>query len=113
MPHKARLAISKAEVVIGVWVVVLLISRRSWEWEKWWIREPAQIKSRALNMAWVIKWKKVRFCSPKAKVDSITPSWLSVDRAMIFFRSHSTMADIPAISIVREEIKRREGEKRE
>lgn len=46
-----------------------------------------------------------------AKVDIITPSCLRVDRAMIFFRSHSTMAAIPAISIVREAIRRREGEK--
>ncbi len=30
----------------------------------------------------------------------IIPSWLSVDRAIIFFISHSVVALIPAISIV-------------
>lgn len=35
-----------------------------------------------------------------ARVAAITPNWLRVDRAMIFLRSHSTMAAIPAISIV-------------
>jgi hypothetical protein len=30
----------------------------------------------------------------------IIPSWLRVDRAMIFFMSHSVVALIPAINIV-------------
>lgn len=31
----------------------------------------------------------------------MTPNWLRVDRAIIFFRSHSNIALIPAISMVR------------
>lgn len=38
----------------------------------------------------------------------ITPSWLKVERAIIFFMSISNIAAIPAISIVREAIRRRE-----
>lgn len=34
--------------------------------------------------------------------DIITPNWLRVERAMIFFRSHSTIAAIPAIHMVRQ-----------
>jgi hypothetical protein len=58
------------------------------------------MKRRALNKAWVIKWKKVKRGRPMAKVEIITPSWLRVDSAMIFLRSHSTMAAIPAINMV-------------
>lgn len=60
----------------------------------------------------MIRWKKARVGRPNARVESITPSWLRVDRATIFFRSCSTMADIPAISIVRVARRRRVGEKR-
>lgn len=36
-----------------------------------------------------------------ARLAIITPNWLRVDRAIIFFISHSDVALIPAISIVR------------
>lgn len=42
----------------------------------------------------------------------MTPSWLRVDRAMIFLRSHSTIAAIPAINIVHDAINKRAGENR-
>jgi hypothetical protein len=35
------------------------------------------------------------------------PSWLRVDRAMIFFISDSNMADRPAINIVNDAVSRR------
>lgn len=38
----------------------------------------------------------------------ITPSWLNVDKATIFFISISVIAIIPAISIVRVETRRRD-----
>lgn len=44
-----------------------------------------------------------------ARVEIITPNWLRVERAIIFLRSHSTMAAIPAISMVIEDIYRRDG----
>lgn len=78
-------------------------------WEKWWIIDPAQINRSALNRAWVIKWKNARAGRPSPRVDSITPSWLSVDRAIIFLRSYSIRADSPAINMVRDAISRRDG----
>ena len=71
---------------------------------------PAEIKSRALNRAWVMRWKKASLGRFMARVATIKPSWLRVERAIIFLRSHSAMADMPAISIVEEAIKRRIGE---
>ena len=51
----------------------------------------------------MIKWKKASMGKPRAILDIITPSWLNVDRAIIFFISVSTIAAIPAIVIVRVE----------
>lgn len=58
-------------------------------------------------MAWVIRWKKARFGRFSLMLAIITPSCLRVDRAMIFFRSVSTMALMPAMNIVMVEIIRR------
>lgn len=70
---------------------------------------PAQINNRALNRAWVIRWKSANLgcCSPRAAI--ITPNCLRVERAMIFFRSHSRTALRPAISIVRVLVNKRAG----
>lgn len=73
------------------------------------MRDPAHINRRALNSAWVIRWNRARLGSPMPSLAIITPSWLKVDRAMIFFISHSVIAAIPAINIVREERIKREG----
>lgn len=48
----------------------------------------------------MIRWKKARLGEPSPRLAIITPSWLSVDRAIIFFKSHSAKAAIPAINIV-------------
>ena len=64
---------------------------------------------RALNSAWVIRWKNARVGSPRPMVDSITPSWLRVDRAIIFLRSNSASADMPAMSIVKEAVRSMNG----
>lgn len=65
------------------------------------------MNSRALNKAWVIRWKKASFGKPKAKLIIITPNCLNVDSAIIFFKSHSVRATIPAINIVVVEVIRR------
>lgn len=39
----------------------------------------------------------------------IRPSWLRVDRAIIFLRSHSTIATSPAISMVVDAVRRSIG----
>lgn len=61
---------------------------------------PTQRNRRALNMAWVSKWKKARSGMPSPRLKIITPSWLSVEKATIFLKSNSTLAEIPARSIV-------------
>lgn len=43
----------------------------------------------------------------------MTPNWLRVERAMTFFRSNSIRADIPAISMVREAKRSKNGLNRE
>lgn len=81
------------------------MDRRSWLWVgDSVIRAPAQMNRSALNNAWVIRWNRASLgiCMPSLAI--ITPSWLRVDRAMIFFISDSVMADNPAINMVREAI---------
>lgn len=64
---------------------------------------------RALNRAWVNKWKNANkgMLSPIAAI--IMPSCLKVERAIIFFRSHSNMAVSPAIKVVKEAMRARVG----
>jgi len=71
------------------------------------IMVPAHKNISALNMAWVTKWKNVKRARSKARLIIITPSWLSVDKAIIFFMSFSIRAAILAIKMVREDIIRR------
>jgi hypothetical protein len=97
------LADRRHAVVRGSCCLVLPISRRSWECEWKWINLPAQINSRALNIAWVIRWKKAKFVKFREILVIITPSCLRVESAIIFFISVSTIAFIPAISIVRDD----------
>lgn len=58
-------------------------------------------------MAWVTRWKNARFGRFSLILAIITPSCLRVERAIIFFRSVSTIALIPAMNIVMVEIMRR------
>jgi hypothetical protein len=64
------------------------------------MNDPAQMNSRALNSACVTMWKKARFgmCIPILII--IRPNCLSVDKAIIFFMSHSVIALSPAMNIV-------------
>lgn len=63
---------------------------------------PAHTNRRALNKACVIKWNKAMLGSPIPSLPIITPSWLNVESAIIFFRSGSTVAARPAMSIVKQ-----------
>ena len=69
-----------------------------------WIITPDTINNAALNKAWQSKWKKQKKTNPWLKENIIKPSWLSVEKAIIFLRSHSKLAHRPAISIVPKEI---------
>jgi hypothetical protein len=65
---------------------------------------PAQINNSALNRACVIRWKNAISGRPSAMVNIIMATCLRVDKAIIFFMSHSAMALALAISIVIEAI---------
>jgi len=72
------------------------------------MRVPAHRNRRALNRACVIRWKKASVGAPIARLVIITPSCLRVERAIIFFISHSVIALRPAIRVVRTATIRRE-----
>jgi len=74
-----------------------------------WIRVPAQIKSSALNRAWVTRWNRARRGILRAILLIMTPSCLRVESAIIFLRSHSANAFIPAINIVKVAVHSRRG----
>lgn len=61
---------------------------------------PDAKKREALKKAWQMRWKKQKKTNPDLKENTINPSWLKVEYAMIFFKSHSWTATIPAIVAV-------------
>lgn len=65
-----------------------------------WIIRPAHKNNSALKYAWDRRWKYASrgLCAPKTII--ITPSWLKVDKAIIFFMSVSNRAAMPAMVIV-------------
>ena len=64
------------------------------------MKDPAQMNRSALNRACVNMWKKAKWGKLKPNLVIIIPNWLRVDKAMIFFASHSVVALKPAINIV-------------
>lgn len=90
--------------MMGICLAVFPTCRKSWVWPKKLIVVPAHTNSRALNRAWVIKWKRVKLGILRASLAIMIPSCLSVDRATIFFRSCSARATVPAINIVSDDI---------
>jgi len=84
MPHKAKFAILKKEEVKGMFIHKPPIERISWEFIILWIIEPAHINNKALNIAWVKRWKKANLHKPIDKIIIIKPNWLKVDKAIIF-----------------------------
>ena len=85
---------------MGIIWLILPIVRISWLLFILWIMFPAQIKRSALNKAWTIRWKKAIAGWFSPKVIIIIPSWLRVERAIIFFRSVSVQAERLAIKQV-------------
>lgn len=76
----------------------------SWELKFKWIRTPTLRKSRDLNNAWAIKWKKAKIFRFILRKQSINPIWFKVERATIFFRSTSRREAKPLKSIEYKEI---------
>lgn len=65
---------------------------------------PAHKNNKALNKAWIIKWKNASSYSSKAIANIIIPNCLSVESAIIFFKSYSKLATSPDINMVIVEI---------
>jgi len=70
--------------------------RNSWLLSFLWIKTPEHINREALKRAWETRWKNPNTTSPKEMALTINPSWLNVEKAIIFLRSHSKIAIIPA-----------------
>lgn len=105
-PHKAKLANVIQALAVGIWNSKLPIHRKSWVWRCSLINAPAQINNNALNSACVSIWKYAKLGAFRPILVIIIPSWLNVDRAIIFFMSHSIVALKPAINIVETAINR-------
>ena len=65
------------------------MKRMSWYSKVLWITDPALMNKSALNRACVKRWKNASSGQPKERMVIISPSWLSVERAIIFFISVS------------------------
>lgn len=68
---------------------------------------PTHTNKSALNIACVRRWKKASWGEFRPSAAIITPSWLSVEYATIFFISVSKRAVSAAISMVRQLIVKR------
>ena len=80
------------------------ILRKSWIPKLLWIIAPVHIKSKALNKAWITRWKKATCTFPKERVTHMNPNCPRVEYATIRFISYSCKAEIPAIKTVVREI---------
>lgn len=58
------------------------------------------MKRSALNRACITMWNMAMLGKPRPMAVIIIPSCLRVDKAIIFFMSHSVVALIPAINMV-------------
>ena len=96
-------------MVSGAWLDIIPKDRISCVLVLLWIIIPAHKNSNALNRAWVYKWKSDSWTIFIPNLIIITPNCLSVDKAMIFFKSFSRFAAIPAMRRVRTEMNRMEG----
>lgn len=86
--------------VIGAVFSRLPIIRRSCSLFKLWINEPEQRNSSALKKECVVMWRKARVGWFNPSIVIISPSWLVVDRAMIFLMSCCVIAAAAANIVV-------------
>jgi len=90
--------------VVGAMLLIFPIHSISCLWWHNIMQFPAQINNRDLNRACVTIWKNAKLGRFKPSLAIIIPSWLKVDKAIIFFMSVSVVALNPAINIVVVEI---------
>lgn len=88
------------EEVMGVRKNIPPIFRISCSLSKLWIITPEHINSIALKKAWVQMWRNANCGNPSPIVTIIKPSWLDVEKAMIFLISFCVRAQIAVNKVV-------------
>ena len=91
----------RQEVVIGRVFCRHPILRMSCSPFRLWIIRPEHRNSMALKNAWVEMWKKASWGRSRPIVTIIRPSWLEVEKAMIFLMSFWVRAQVAANSVDR------------
>lgn len=101
MPIRARLPIVMQEEVIGRVFLMPPILRMSCSFERLWMIEPEHRNSIALKKAWVEMWKNASWGWFRPIVTIMRPSWLEVEKAIIFLMSFWVMAQMAVNRVVR------------
>lgn len=86
-------------VVVGSVFWILPIFRMSCSPLRAWMIDPEQRNSMALKKACVEMWRKASWGRFKPIVTIISPSWLDVEKAMIFLMSFCVRAQVAANSV--------------
>lgn len=99
VPISARLPIVRQEVVVGSIFCKPPIFRMSCSPPRLWMIDPEHRNSMALKKAWVEMCKKASCGRFSPMVTIISPSWLDVEKAMIFLMSFCVRAQVAANSV--------------
>lgn len=91
----------RQEVVVGSIFCSPPIFRMSCSPLRAWMMEPEHRNSMALKNAWVEMWRKASCGRFSPIVTIISPSWLEVEKAMIFLMSFWVRAQVAANSVER------------
>lgn len=100
MPVRAREPIVRQEAVNGMVFDRLPIFRMSCSSDRLWIIAPEHMNSMALKKACVQMWRKARWGWLMPRVTIIRPSWLDVEKAIIFLISFWVRAQIAVNRVV-------------
>lgn len=98
MPIRAKFPVVIQEVVVGSSFCNPPIFRMSWSFTVW-ITVPEHKNRSALKKAWVQMWKNASSGSFRPIATIIRPSWLEVEKAMIFLMSFCVVAQIALKSV--------------
>lgn len=100
VPIRARLPIVRQEEVTGIRLWIPPIFRISCSSDRLWMIDPEHRNSMALKKAWVEIWKNASCGWFRPTVTIIRPSWLEVEKAMIFLMSFWVRAQMAVKMVV-------------
>lgn len=101
MPIRARLPMVRQEVVVGRVFCRPPILRISCSPLRLWMIRPEHMNNMALKKACVEMWRKANWGRSSPMVTIMRPSWLEVEKAMIFLISFWVRAQMAANSVDR------------